>query len=139
VSYDTWLESPYQTEESREDIEDAISGFNRSNDYDLYAEATFTRSTYTIEVFDEGRDDGSWPVAEFDESLNGFDEWVSMLGRLDHEDALAEIDRSREDLSEERAAKAFRAFQASTRLHAGTLDNEAYEPGSPKRSDYANA
>ncbi|MET4703069.1 hypothetical protein [Frigoribacterium sp. UYMn621] len=138
MSYDAWLEGPYQAEESREEIQDAVDTFNKYSDlvteFDLEADLTFTRGTYTITVY-QGQDEDQRAIIEFDESLNTFDEWVTLLGEQDWDDVTAELDRAADEHSEHVARRAFNAMKnylvASTRY-----DDEAYEPGSAKRTDY---
>jgi hypothetical protein len=141
MSYDLWLEAPYMVEESREEIQDAVDTFNRYSDlaseFDLEADLAFARDTYTITVF-QGSDENQRPVIEFDESLNAFDEWVTLLAGCGMHDALAEIDRAADEHSEYVACRAFVAFARAGTAHPVFCgnDDDAYDAGDPKRSTY---
>jgi hypothetical protein len=138
MSYDLYLEAPYMVEDSREEIQDAVDTFNRYSDlaseFDLEADVAFARGSYTITVY-QGSDEDQRPIIEFDESLNAFDEWVTLLTECeDEDDLLAEIDRAADELV---AITERRAFTLFARTHPVTpSDDDAYEPGSAKRTDY---
>jgi hypothetical protein len=141
MSYDLWLEAPYMVEESREEIQDAVDTFNRYSDlaseFDLEADVTFPRGTYTITVY-QGQDEDQRAIIEFDESLNAFDEWVTLLSAGDWDDVTAELDRAADEHSEHVARRAFLAFARASTTHPVFRGNDdaAYDAGDPKRSTY---